>query len=114
MQAINITHDFFSSSSGLKFHKLTEHAAECVSLVSSNILSYKHWYYLKNGPKLPWFTPNWLKTQALKSALSIVNIAKKNANFLNQLLSLAVFEYSTLPCISQNLMKVSLLYCTLF
>lgn len=45
--------------------------------------------------------------------MNYVRLAKKNDKFLNQLLSLAVYEYGSMPQMSENLLNVSLMYHTL-
>lgn len=80
MLAIITTRDTFKDS---EVAKLAEQAAECVSLVATNILSLKHWYYLKDCAELPWYSPKWLKTKALSFALSYVQITQKSEKFLN-------------------------------
>lgn len=95
---------------------LADQTSECVSLVATHILSLKQWHYLKvdETGEFDWFSPEWLKTTALDFALSFIKLGKRNDKFLNQLLSLAIFEYSALPEVSQNLLNVSLLYHTVF
>ena len=63
---------------------------------------------------LDWYSAEWLKTTAQDFALSYVRLGKRNDKFLNQLLSLAIFEYGSLPQISQNLLNISLLYHTVY
>lgn len=97
---------------------LADQASECISLVATNILSLRHWHYLKvesgdDAELLSWFSPDWLKMQALDFAMNYVKLAKKNDKFLNQLLSLAVYEYASMPQMSENLLNVSLMYHTL-
>jgi hypothetical protein len=117
MSAIGVTRDtVLVSDPKSEVAKLAEQAAECVSLVATNILSLKHWHYLQKTEEndLTWFSAEWLKTEALTFALSYVRLAKKNEKFLNQLLSLAVFEFSALPRLSENLLSISMLYYTLY
>ena len=63
---------------------------------------------------LDWYSVEWLKTTAQDFALSYVRLGKRNDKFLNQLLSLAIFEFDSLPQISQNLLNISLLYHTVY
>lgn len=68
----------------------------------------------ENSDDLDWYSAEWLKTTAQDFALSYVRLGKRNDKFLNQLLSLAIFEYGSLPQISQNLLNISLLYHTVY
>lgn len=99
--------------------KLAGQACECVCLVATQTLSFKHWHYLsskseENAEITQWYSAEWLKSTALDFAVCFIKLGKRNDQFLNQLLSLAVFEYSAVPQMSQNLLNVSLLYHTLF
>ncbi len=94
---------------------LADQASECISLVATNILSLRQWHYLKaeNNSALSWFSIDWLKAQALDFAMTYTKTVKKNDKFLNQLLSLSIYEYATLPKMSENLLNMCLLYHTL-
>ena len=63
---------------------------------------------------MDWYSDEWLKVTAQDFALSYVKLGKRNDKFLNQLLSLAIFEYGSLPQISQNLLNICLLYHTVY
>ena len=48
MTAIDQIRDLFSEQkTKFEIPNLAEHAAECVSLVATNILSLKHWHFVK-------------------------------------------------------------------
>jgi hypothetical protein len=75
---------------------------ENISLTATHLLSLKQWHYLKKDcdQELEWFSTEWLKTTALDFAIAYTKLGKRNDKFLNQLLSVALYEYSALPHLS--------------
>lgn len=83
--------------------QVLNHVIETTSLVATHILSLKHWLYSKDKrgePIADWYSDKWLKTKALEFASYLVALNKKNDKFLNQLLSIAIYEYEALPQLS--------------
>ena len=81
---------------------LADQVLENICLTATHILSLRQWHYLKKDSEqeLEWFSTEWLKTIALDFAIAYTKLGKRNDKFLNQLISVALYDYSALPYLS--------------